>query len=137
MIRYKKLFDLLNERDMQLSDLRKIISSATVAKLKKGEYISGEVIEKICLLLDCQPGDIMEVVKNDEEYKQQRLREEVEKMSEPLYDMLKTYAKATNRTIREAWENYLKTQSEKKQKKEDFLLIKEYIEKRIEEDETK
>lgn len=60
MIRYYKLFDMLNKRDMKLSDLRKIISSATVAKLKKGEYISGEVIDKICEYLDCQPGDIME-----------------------------------------------------------------------------
>ena len=60
MIRYYKLFDMLNKRDMKLSDLRKIISSATVAKLKKGEYISGEVIDKICEYLNCQPGDIME-----------------------------------------------------------------------------
>lgn len=67
MIRYWKLFDLLNRRDMKLSDLRSIISSATVAKLKKGEYISGEVIEKICLYLECQPGDIMEVVEVAEE----------------------------------------------------------------------
>lgn len=61
-IRYYKLFDLLNRRGMKKSDLRKIISSATIAKLSKGEYISGEAIEKICLLLKCQPGDIMEVV---------------------------------------------------------------------------
>lgn len=62
MIRYYKLFDMLNRRDMKLSDLRKILSSSTVAKLKKGEYISGEALEKICLFLNCQPGDIMEVV---------------------------------------------------------------------------
>lgn len=60
MIRYYKLFDLLNRSGRKLSDLREILSSSTVAKLKKGEYISGEVVEKICKFLNCQPGDIME-----------------------------------------------------------------------------
>lgn len=66
MIRYYKLFDLLNRRGMKKSDLREILSSKTVAKLSKGEYLSGEVIEKICLFLNCQPGDIMEVIKTEE-----------------------------------------------------------------------
>lgn len=61
-IYYYKLFDLLNRKGMKKSDLRKIISSATVAKLSKGEYISGEAIEKICKYLNCQPGDIMEYI---------------------------------------------------------------------------
>ena len=61
-IRYYKLFDLLNRRNMKKSDLRQILSSSTVAKLSKGEYISGEAIEKICSFLHCQPGDIMEYV---------------------------------------------------------------------------
>lgn len=62
MIRYYKLFDLLNRRGMKKSDLREILSPKTVSKLSKGEYLSGEAIEKICLFLGCQPGDIMEVV---------------------------------------------------------------------------
>lgn len=62
MIKYYKLFDLLNRRGMKKSDLRQILSPKTVAKLSKGQYISGEAIEKICLFLDCQPGDIMEIV---------------------------------------------------------------------------
>lgn len=61
-IRYYKLFDLLNRRGMKKTDLLEILSSKTIAKLSKGEYISGEAIEKICLFLECQPGDIMEVV---------------------------------------------------------------------------
>lgn len=60
MIRYYKLFDLLARRGMKKSDLRQILSSSTVAKLSKGEYISCEAIEKICEFLHCQPGDIME-----------------------------------------------------------------------------
>ncbi len=65
MIRYYKLFDLLNRRGMKKSDLRTIISSRTVAKLSKGEIITTEVIDKICLFLGCQPSDIMEVVSEE------------------------------------------------------------------------
>ena len=61
-VRYYKLFDLLNRRGMKKTDLLKIISSKTIAKLSKGEYLSGEIIEKICFFLGCQPGDIMEIV---------------------------------------------------------------------------
>ena len=68
-IRYYKLFDLLNRREMKKSDLRKVISSATIAKLSKGEYISGEAIEKICRFLQCQPGDIMEYLEEGEDAK--------------------------------------------------------------------
>ena len=67
MIRYYKLFDLLNRLGMKKSDLRQILSSSTVAKLSKGEYISGEAIEKICKFLHCQPGDIMEYVEDTAE----------------------------------------------------------------------
>ena len=66
MIRYYKLFDMLNRREMKKTDLREILSTKTIAKLSKGEYLSGEVIEKICLFLGCQPGDIMEVVETEE-----------------------------------------------------------------------
>lgn len=64
-VRYYKLFDLLNRRGMKKSDLRSVISSATVAKLSKGEYISFEALEKICKYLKCQPGDIMEIVEDE------------------------------------------------------------------------
>lgn len=62
MIRYYKLFDLLNRRGMKKSDLRKILSGKTVAKLSKGENITTEVINQICIFLHCQPSDIMECI---------------------------------------------------------------------------
>lgn len=61
-IKYYKLFDLLNRRNMKKMDLRQVISSATVAKLSKGESVTTESIEKICCFLKCQPADIMEVI---------------------------------------------------------------------------
>lgn len=65
MIRYYKLFDMLQRRGMKKTDLLNIISSKTIAKLSKGENIETEVIQKICLYMDCQPGDIMELIQDD------------------------------------------------------------------------
>ena len=63
MISYVKLWFLLKERGMKRTDLLEVISSATLAKLGKNEMVSLSVIEKICDYLDCQPGDILENVK--------------------------------------------------------------------------
>lgn len=61
MIRYYKLFDLLNRRGLKKKDLQQIISAPTIAKLSKGETVKTDIIDKICLFLECQPSDIMEV----------------------------------------------------------------------------
>lgn len=61
-IRYYKLFDMLNRKGMNKSDLLEILSSKTIAKLSKGENINVNVINKICEYLNCQPSDIMEYV---------------------------------------------------------------------------
>lgn len=59
-IKYYKLFDLLARREMKKTDLLKVISTPTLAKLSKGDTVTTEVIQKICDFLNCQPGDIME-----------------------------------------------------------------------------
>ena len=63
MISYKPLFRLLLERDMTKTQLREAVgfSSATLAKLSKGEYISLETIENICKYLNCKIEDIIEI----------------------------------------------------------------------------
>jgi len=38
------------------------ISKATMAKLNTNEYVSLEVIDKLCTALNCQPGDLLEYV---------------------------------------------------------------------------
>lgn len=63
MMKYYKLFDLLTRRGMKKTDLLSIISAPTLAKLSKGETVKTDVLCKICELLDCQPGDIMEYEK--------------------------------------------------------------------------
>lgn len=60
MIKYYKLFDLLNRKEMKKKDLKQIISEPTIAKLAKNETVKTDIIDKICLFLNCQPGDIME-----------------------------------------------------------------------------
>ncbi|MCQ4830134.1 helix-turn-helix domain-containing protein [Hungatella sp. SL.1.14] len=62
MIRYYKLFDLLNRRGMKKTELLKIMSSGTLAKLSKGDVIKSDIIDKICEFLKCQPDDIMEYI---------------------------------------------------------------------------
>lgn len=52
---------------MKKSDLREILSPNTIAKLTKGENVETSVIDKICIFLECQPGDIMEVVEQIDE----------------------------------------------------------------------
>ncbi len=61
-IKYYKLLDLLNRRNMSKEELRlKIgVSSATMSKISSQKYVSLEVIDKICKALDVQPGDILE-----------------------------------------------------------------------------
>ena len=62
-IKYYKLFDILQRSGMKKTDLltKAKISSPTLAKLSKGETVTTEVIEKICVALNVQPGDIMEM----------------------------------------------------------------------------
>lgn len=68
MIKYYKLLDVLNRREITKEELRiKLnLSSATIAKLSKNEFISLRVINDICKFLNCQPGDIMEYVPDKE-----------------------------------------------------------------------
>jgi len=66
-ITYKKLWKILIDRDMNKQDLKKLsgISSASVAKLGKGENITTEVLLRICTALQCDIGDIMEIIEDD------------------------------------------------------------------------
>lgn len=64
---YNKLWKLLIDKKMNKQDLKKIsgISSASIAKLSKGENITTDIIVKICTALDCDISDIMEIVSDD------------------------------------------------------------------------
>ena len=62
MMKYYKLFIMLDKKGMKRTDLLKIVSSVTLAKLGKGESVTTDILCKICAFLNCQPGDIMEYI---------------------------------------------------------------------------
>ena len=67
-VSYKKLWIKLVEKDMSKADLRKATDMApsTLTKLNKNEYIALSILVRICGILECDIGDIMEVIKDDD-----------------------------------------------------------------------
>jgi len=70
-ISYNKLWKLLIDKNMNKQDLRKAtgISSASVAKLGKGENVTTDVLLRICAALQCDISDILECVPEEVEQK--------------------------------------------------------------------
>lgn len=66
-VTYKKLWHLLIEKDMSRQELRKLmgVSSSTIAKVAKNENVNTDVLLKICEVLSCNFGDIMDAVPVD------------------------------------------------------------------------
>jgi len=54
---------------MKKLDLCKVagIATSTLAKMSKDQYVSLEVLDRICLSLKCNIGDVVEVLPNNEE----------------------------------------------------------------------
>lgn len=44
----------------------RILSNTSIQKLRKGEILGADGLEKLCKLLHCQPGDIIEYVEDPE-----------------------------------------------------------------------
>ena len=63
-ISYKKLWKLLIDRDMKKKELMAIsgVSQSSVTKMGKNENVNTEVPVRICLALNCDIGDIAEIV---------------------------------------------------------------------------
>lgn len=63
-VSYKKLWKLLIDHNMNKSDLGKQakMSPNTIAKLGKNESVSLDILVRICEVLNCDIGDIVEVV---------------------------------------------------------------------------
>ncbi|WP_312422571.1 helix-turn-helix domain-containing protein [Anaerospora hongkongensis] len=64
MISYKPFQKMLIDKNLKKQEVIKItgISNATMAKLNTNEYVSLEVIDKLCAALNCQPGDLLEYI---------------------------------------------------------------------------
>lgn len=61
---YKKLWILLIEKGISKPQLRKManLSPATLTKLNKNEYVSMEMLVRICKALKCNIGDIVDAI---------------------------------------------------------------------------
>ena len=67
-VSYKKLWVLCAEREISKAELRKRagISSATFTKLSKNQEVTLAVILKIADVLDCNAGDMMDFMRDNE-----------------------------------------------------------------------
>ncbi len=62
---YNKLFDLLRERGYTTYKIRKekLIGQGTLTAIKNGTGgLDAKTISRLCEILSCQPGDIMEYI---------------------------------------------------------------------------
>ncbi|MDD4525848.1 MAG: helix-turn-helix domain-containing protein [Lachnospiraceae bacterium] len=66
-ISYNPLWKMLIDKGMNKKDLREKsgISTASIAKLGKGENITTDVLLRICEALDCNINDIMETLPDE------------------------------------------------------------------------
>lgn len=65
LISYNRLFKLLIDKGIKKTELAKMadISQTTLAKLSKNQYVSMDVLVRICDSLDCTFDEIIELVK--------------------------------------------------------------------------
>lgn len=63
-VSYKRLWKLLIDKDLKRIDLKDKanISTNVLAKLGHDEPVSMDSMEKICRVLDCNIGDVMEFI---------------------------------------------------------------------------
>ena len=69
-ISYRKLFQLLKEKDWTTYKIRKekLIGQGTLTAIKnRTGGLDAKTISRLCEVLNCQPGDLMEYVPDKEE----------------------------------------------------------------------
>lgn len=66
MVSYNKLWKLLIDKQMSKTDLRVQagLTTSALAQLGKNEYVSLKIIEKVCVALDCDVSDVLELGKD-------------------------------------------------------------------------
>lgn len=67
-ISYGKLLEIFSQRGITSYTIKKenIIGQASYKKIKEGGDIDTRTIAKLCKYLQCQPGDILEYVSDEE-----------------------------------------------------------------------
>lgn len=64
VISYKKLWKLLIDKDLKKKDLPALagISKSSITKLGHNDHVNTEILLKICVALDCDLFDILELI---------------------------------------------------------------------------
>lgn len=67
-ISYNGLWKILIDKNLQRKDLKEKlkISSSTFAKMSRGETVSMDVLMRLCEYLDCNIGDVVSFIKEEE-----------------------------------------------------------------------
>jgi putative transcriptional regulator len=125
MLIYTKLWLLLEKRGMKRTDLKEIMSSATLAKLGKNEPVSSTVIAKICDFLNCQPNDIMENVTKE------NIEKASEELNEKVNEMLNIITLSTGMSKEAILDNFVKELPDfiDTLKKDNIDLFNDYVKK--------
>ena len=65
---YNRLFTLLIDRNIKKKQLREMsgVSATSIAKLAKGGNVNTDVLLRICVALNCEVSDILEIVEDEE-----------------------------------------------------------------------
>lgn len=68
-VKYDKMLKIFEEKQITAYTMRinNVIGQATYRKILEGGHIDTRSIAKLCSFLNCQPGDILEYVPDDEE----------------------------------------------------------------------
>lgn len=68
-VSYKKLWELLIDKDMKKKDLEEQakVSHYTISKMYHGENITIDMLERICKALNCIPDDVMEFIPDEDD----------------------------------------------------------------------
>lgn len=64
MISYKPLWETMKKRNITKYSLVKDygLSNGTIDRLRNNDHISTYTIEKLCIILDCTPNDILIII---------------------------------------------------------------------------
>ena len=68
-VSYKKLWKLLIDKDMKKKDLQASsgVSWASITKMSKNETVSMDVLMNVCKTLNCNIGDIVDLLPSEGE----------------------------------------------------------------------
>lgn len=63
-VSYNRLWKTLIDRGMKRSDLRDAVgmSTSTLAKMGRNEYVSLQLLDRICIYLNCDLCDVIQIV---------------------------------------------------------------------------